>query len=561
MATIGKLRKATHKIRDTGRSRRKASSSASTVSTATSGIRQDCHDWNKNRDFFRYTAGRFLFDEKKQMACRHVQFDMNELVHVAASSTASRACVAVRKLPEGQYNKAFLLTMDDGKRVIAKVPNPNAGRPHYTTASEVATMDFVCKIRTVLQLPTPKVYAWSSKAAENRVGAEFMIMEEARGVPLSHQWPTLHGDDKLNLIEKIVEIETTLVSTCFRDFGSLYYTKDLEHPARKDVLYTDATGRPTVNAQFAIGPTTDRKTCDNGRANIDFDRGPWTSAEGPLGIVNGPGLYQTCRDSKLSVLNDYLEVARYLLPADSTILRPCLWHNDLHSDNIFVNPEKPTEITGLIDWQSAHVGPLLMQAGHPSFLDFEGPKPEGIDAPSLPDDFDNLDEIEQERAKTLLARQSLFKAYEILSLQRNKKVYQALRHQKGLGCQIITFAGNLLQDGEPLVKGQLMQVQREWRALPAVRARDCPTCPLHFTPGDFFAQETDEAKWIHGLELMNRILESLGTVDRGWHGWVKAEDYALFKDKLDTVREQFLDQLSETAEDRPKWLSAWPFKD
>ena len=77
------------------------------------------------------------------MACRYVQFDMNELVHIATSSTASRLCMAVRKLPEGQYNKAFLLTMDDGKRVVAKVPNPNAGRPHYTTASEVATMDFV----------------------------------------------------------------------------------------------------------------------------------------------------------------------------------------------------------------------------------------------------------------------------------------------------------------------------------------------------------------------------------------------------------------------------------
>lgn len=33
----------------------------------------------------------------------------------------------------------------------------------------------------------------------------------------------------------------------------------------------------------------------------------------PLGIVNGPGLYQTCRHSKLSVLNDYLKVATYYL--------------------------------------------------------------------------------------------------------------------------------------------------------------------------------------------------------------------------------------------------------
>ena len=40
-----------------------------------------------------------------------------------------------------------------------------------------------------------------------------------------------------------------------------------------------------------------------------------------------------------------------------------------------------------------------MQAGYPLFLDFEGPKIEGLDAPSLPDDFDNLNEVEQGRAK------------------------------------------------------------------------------------------------------------------------------------------------------------------
>lgn len=66
---------------------------------------------------------------------------------------------------------------------------------------------------------------------------------------------------------------------------------------------------------------------------------------------------------------------------------------------------------------------------------------------------------------------------------------------------------------------------------------------------------------MQGLELMSQVLESLGTVDRGWHGWVEAKDYALFKEKLDNVREQFLDQWSETEEDRPKWISAWPFKD
>lgn len=141
--SVGKLCELTRKICDTARSRREASSPAFPIYSATPRIRQGCHDWNNNEDFFRYTAGRFLFEERNQMASRYVKFDMNELVHIAAKSIASRSCVEVRKLPEGQYNKAFLLTMDDGKRVIAKVPNPNAGRPHYTTASEVATMDFV----------------------------------------------------------------------------------------------------------------------------------------------------------------------------------------------------------------------------------------------------------------------------------------------------------------------------------------------------------------------------------------------------------------------------------
>lgn len=212
--------------------------------------------------------------------------------------------------------------------------------------------------------------------------------------------------------------------------------------------------------------------------------------------MNGPGLYQKCRDSKLSVSNDYLKVASYLLPTDRGVLPACLWHNDLHSDNIFVNPENPTEITCLIDWQSAHIEPLFIQAGYLLFLDFEGSKIEGLDASPLPDDFDNLNEDEQGRAKSLLPQQSLFKAYEILSLQRNKKVYDALRHQKSLECQINTFAGNSLQDGEPLVQGQLMQVQRQWQELPAVRARAGPTCPLSFTPRDVLAQETEEAKWI-----------------------------------------------------------------
>jgi hypothetical protein len=49
----------------------------------------------------------------------------------------------VLKCKEGLNNKAYLLTMDNGSEVFAKLPNPCAGPAFYTTASEVATREFV----------------------------------------------------------------------------------------------------------------------------------------------------------------------------------------------------------------------------------------------------------------------------------------------------------------------------------------------------------------------------------------------------------------------------------
>jgi hypothetical protein len=80
------------------------------------------------------------------MLQRHVYFDVNELARCAAEAVGAKVCVKVTKYPDGMYNKSMLLTMDDESRVVARVPNPNAGLPHLTTASEVATMDFVSLI-------------------------------------------------------------------------------------------------------------------------------------------------------------------------------------------------------------------------------------------------------------------------------------------------------------------------------------------------------------------------------------------------------------------------------
>jgi len=93
--------------------------------------------------FYKYTSGRWLWNEKDQLARRYVEFDLPGLLKVSAQAIGARSCVKIEKLPEGNFNKVFLITMDDGRELIAKLPNPNAGQPHFTTASEAATMDYV----------------------------------------------------------------------------------------------------------------------------------------------------------------------------------------------------------------------------------------------------------------------------------------------------------------------------------------------------------------------------------------------------------------------------------
>lgn len=90
-----------------------------------------------------FTSGRWLWNEKQQLACRYLNFNLSALLQIASFAIGSKSCTRVLKISEGQYNKVFQINMDDGQETIAKLPSPNAGRPHATTASEVATMDFV----------------------------------------------------------------------------------------------------------------------------------------------------------------------------------------------------------------------------------------------------------------------------------------------------------------------------------------------------------------------------------------------------------------------------------
>ena len=98
-------------------------------------------------ELHRHTRSRFVWDEAHELAQRHVFFNVKALAAIAAEAVGSSHCTSIQRLLDGNYNKALLLTMNDGTQAVAKIPNPNAGRPHLTIASEVATMDLVSGFR------------------------------------------------------------------------------------------------------------------------------------------------------------------------------------------------------------------------------------------------------------------------------------------------------------------------------------------------------------------------------------------------------------------------------
>lgn len=70
------------------------------------------------------------------------------------------------------------------------------------------------------------------------------------------------------------------------------------------------------------------------------------------------------RNARTPDAPDFEKVMQWLhdnMPEDS--LRPCIIHNDFKPDNLVLNPDNPTEIIGLLDWEMATIGDPLMDLG------------------------------------------------------------------------------------------------------------------------------------------------------------------------------------------------------
>ena len=419
-------------------------------------------------------------------------------------------------------------------------------------------------------------------------------MERSPGVELSKVWEDMPGRTRVKVVQKLTQYDAAFATCGLSMYGSLYYASDLPDAQPSQIVHLDASDYAELRTQFAIGLTTNRAYFDDLRAEVDPDLGPcklltatWIMTSYKVftgstfdeyilsrtdrelkclerfnkfphqqGLFYGPGQYIPTTRSKTQVLNAYSKAAPLLTPKDTALTKPAFWHPDLHADNIFVDPNDPTEIVSIIDWQAVNISPLFLQARHPSLIEFEGPITQGFEPIKLPDDFESMSPEKQLEVKKLRAAQSLYKLYEISLLRNCPEIFRALQFRESLAGQIFGLAGSVFGDGEPVLMGMLIRMHDEWaKTLDASKSS-----PLYFTPEDRKRQEEDQKSWSQGVELLAEFLSQVGA-HQGWDGWVNHNNYEMMKMRLLNCEESFLDQHAKTDEERRLWLEVWPFKD
>jgi hypothetical protein len=96
----------------------------------------------KAADPYRYTSGRWLNRDKLQREARYLKFDFPALCKKAVNACSGATKVIRYEKKEGGFNRVFILYLDNGERVVARVPFRIAGPRGLITNSEVATMAY-----------------------------------------------------------------------------------------------------------------------------------------------------------------------------------------------------------------------------------------------------------------------------------------------------------------------------------------------------------------------------------------------------------------------------------
>ncbi|ROW04488.1 hypothetical protein VMCG_05038 [Cytospora schulzeri] len=323
--------------------------------------------FNFGFDPYEYTNGRWLRADAAQRDARRVKFDFPALCQKAISSAPGAKGILKCSMVEGNFNRAFILRLDNGTKVVARVPFSIAGPPRLVTNSEVATMAY---LREKTNIPIPQVLDWSDDPL-NPVGTEYIIMEHVSGIQLQQHWPEMTSFQRMDCVRNLADLVKQMHDLDFPAYGSIYFNDGLVSSSNSVRLDTRFCIGPNSGSRYFPCYPTDRRFYNRKPPN----RGPWKTFDNftrgllDAGISSVPDetplsrpAFRGTAEEHMALLSEAEAVLQALSrdPRIEKISSPLLLHPDLHKRNIFVDPDEPTKITAVIDWQSTCIDPALL---------------------------------------------------------------------------------------------------------------------------------------------------------------------------------------------------------
>ncbi|KAJ3543353.1 hypothetical protein NMY22_g3172 [Coprinellus aureogranulatus] len=524
-------------------------------------------------ELFGITQAQWLFNDKEQRALRHLPFNVQAFLDVAVKAARAKQCNSLRKINESSFNRTFLLGFDNGAELIAKIPFHIFGPKHYTTSSEVATLDF---LRTECDIPVPHIRAWCSRAGESPVGVEYIMYDKIPGVGLckyaGDESQPIINDPYVRVIPPIYRIQSRLLGKTFSQIGNIYYKEDVSRELRERPLYSDSDSATPNSERFRIGPTINREFWRSGRAKLDLDRGPWPDRQSYTDAL--ASCARACaytmddpkaRDDYHRMISDFEVLAPHLLPERPPLT---LWHPDWHSGNIIVSePAKSCRLQGLIDWQGASVAPHLSHVEPPkAFLPKKHPLVDPETAEWLPGvDPEKLSPLDKLKADSTIRSMLRTGVYQDYIRTVDPGLFELFWGEKSAYTMSIAAAPL-----EAITRGDLhglVEIQRgfrcshrAWKRLVGVdEAGDSRVpWPLHdpvYQEEPFGSAVSDEEKL---EDICNDALRSLGLtpditspIDNRWFNTAKAA--------LDEAKRK---AFADAPEEKKEFLeAAWPIRD
>jgi hypothetical protein len=277
-------------------------------------------------------------------------------------------------------------------------------------------------------------------------------------------------------------------------------------------------------------------------------------------MVCGPGLYRPEAAKKSSAIESYLRIYDALISNDPVITASSLWHNDLHEENIFVDPNSPTKIVGIIDWQSSDLLPLFDHNPDPAFIQYSGRKPDTLDPPVL-GDTSTMSEEERARATSEYYDKALFIASRKISSKKTPAIYRTIEYQQTEAFDLLTIARRIFEFGEAHFHALTVELRDAWSRLPLIEESTSPMpFPIDFDEARLAEIEDDGEKAIRGMQIMDDFKARLGPL---WpdKDAVSHEQYDEARAALRKLKGEVIEEFAKSKSDKLEFEKLWPFDD